>query len=272
MCLLIVLSRCHQQSPLVVAANRDELYERPAIPMTVLQSGAPRILGGRDELAGGTWLAVNEAGVFAGLTNRPTTEGRDPTRRSRGELPLSLAGHGTAEQAVHWLTENVEPRRYNPAWLFVADRRSLFAVEIGDGPAPVAEALGPGVHVLENRPLGAPSAKVERVRKLIDDVAELPLRLLERRLHVVLADHELPATGPSSGASDFAEHRRPPETEAACVHTDRYGTRWSAVVSVSERAEPPRFVYAPGPPCTTATEDAGSLWQREDAGNHPCLP
>lgn len=210
--------------------------------------------------------------MLAGLTNRPTTEGRDPTRRTRGELPLALARHGTATEAVEWLTTNVEPGSYNPAWLFVADRRSLFAVEIGDGPAPVAEALGPGVHVLENRPLGTPSAKVDRVRELIDGIAELPLRLLERRLQVVLADHELPKASPTSVASGSAEHSRPPETEAACVHTDRYGTRWSAVISVPEGDEPPRFTYAPGPPCTTANEDAGRLWQAAEAGTHPCLP
>src|SRR5262245_12365665 len=66
MCLLIVQSRVHRDAPLVVAANRDELLARPAISMTVLEPG---IVGGRDLLAGGTWLALNRQGVFAGLTN-----------------------------------------------------------------------------------------------------------------------------------------------------------------------------------------------------------
>ncbi len=52
MCLLVVLSRTHPDFPLVVAANRDELFERPALPMTVLRDAGPRILGGVDELAG----------------------------------------------------------------------------------------------------------------------------------------------------------------------------------------------------------------------------
>ena len=63
---------------------------RPAQPMTVLRDAGPRVLGGRDQLAGGTWLAVNDAGVVAGLTNRPTKGQRDPAKRSRGELPLRL--------------------------------------------------------------------------------------------------------------------------------------------------------------------------------------
>jgi uncharacterized protein with NRDE domain len=270
---LIVLSRTAAESPLVVAANRDELYERPAVPMTVLQAAGPRILGGRDELAGGTWLAVNEDGLFAGLTNRPTTEGRDPTRRSRGELPVALARHATADDAVAWFAANVVATDYNPAWLFVGDRRSLFAVDLTEKPAPVVEELPPGVHILENRPLGAPSPKVGHVRELLADVEQLPLRLLERRLLVVLGDHELPP--PSLTPDHDADGQvfvRPPATEAACVHTDRYGTRWSGIVAVPAEAGSPRFHFTPGPPCTTQPEDAAPLWRTSAAGTHPCVP
>ena len=66
MCLLVVLSGVVPGRPLVVAANRDERRERPTIPMTVLDGGdggGPAILGGRDEVGGGTWLATNAAGV-----------------------------------------------------------------------------------------------------------------------------------------------------------------------------------------------------------------
>src|ERR1700721_53126 len=99
-CLLVVCSRVIPGFPLVVAANRDERLDRPASAITVLRENEPRILGGRDELAGGTWLAVNEYGVVAGLTNRPSALGRDPTRRSRGELPLVLASTESADHGV----------------------------------------------------------------------------------------------------------------------------------------------------------------------------
>ena len=66
MCLLIALSRTVPGTPLLVAANRDELYARPAEPITVLRGERPRILGGRDELAGGTWLAVNSEACWPG--------------------------------------------------------------------------------------------------------------------------------------------------------------------------------------------------------------
>src|SRR5579875_1041432 len=129
MCLLIARFGVEPGLPLVVGANRDERYERPATAVTVLRH-RPRVLGGRDELAGGTWLAVNEHGVVAGLTNRPSAAGRDPTKRSRGELPLALASERSAEVAVERFVRRFSPQDYNLAWLLVGDRTSLFYIEM----------------------------------------------------------------------------------------------------------------------------------------------
>jgi uncharacterized protein with NRDE domain len=52
--LLIAMFGMVPDAPLIVAANRDERLDRPAVPITVLRERRPRILGGRDELAGGT--------------------------------------------------------------------------------------------------------------------------------------------------------------------------------------------------------------------------
>ena len=124
MCLLVFAWQTEADMALLVAANRDERMDRPARSLCVLHDRDPRILGGRDELAGGTWLAVNEHGVVAGLTNRPSPGGRDPTKRSRGELPLLLAGHRTADAGLDELLSVVQPGAYNPAWLLVGDRHS----------------------------------------------------------------------------------------------------------------------------------------------------
>ena len=87
MCLLVVASCVVAGEPLIVGANRDEVLERPSTAVTVLDEGPPRIVGGRDELSGGTWLAVNELGVCAGLTNEPMGEAKDPSKRSRANCP-----------------------------------------------------------------------------------------------------------------------------------------------------------------------------------------
>jgi uncharacterized protein with NRDE domain len=265
-CLLIAFSRVVPGAPLVVGANRDELYDRPAQAMTVLRSSAPRTLGGRDELAGGTWLAVNDAGVFAGVTNRPTPGGRDPAKRSRGELPLLATCRETAAAAVEEMVAAVDPSRYNPAWLLVGDRRSLFTVEVhGQGRLQASE-LPPGLHVLENRPLAEPSAKAEHVRGALAGAVGLPVDEVERRLRAVLRDHRRPPTAPAPrGQVDHPEQvghpELPLEVGAACVHSDRYGTRWSALLRVPE--DPgllPALRYCEGAPCSSAYRQA-ALWE-----------
>jgi uncharacterized protein with NRDE domain len=230
MCLLAVFSRLHAAGPLVVAANRDEWLARPALPMDVLRPSAPRILGGRDLLAGGTWLAVNAHGLVAALTNQPSLT-RDPTRRSRGELPLRLAVEASARAAADRLAAEIRAEEYGPCWLLVADREDAVYLDLtGTGP-PRPRPLPPGLHILENKPLDAPSEKVDAVR------ASLSPSMEEEALHAALASHE---TG-------------------ACVHAGEYGTRASSIVIVPPSGRP-RFHYTDGPPCKARLVDASALW------------
>ncbi len=242
----------------MVAANRDERLDRPAHAIDVLSEQGPRIIGGRDDLAGGTWLAVNEQGVVAGLTNRPAPGGRDLTKRSRGELPLLLTSQPTAAAAVTEMVRRVVPGQYNPAWLLVGDRRSLTYIELASDLAPVAVALEPGVHVLENVALSDPSAKADRVRSVIDESRRQGSGVWAV-LTSVLADHVLP---PGAATATFGDDRspRPEATMAACVHTDDYGTRSAAVVRVPAGQGRPEMLVADGPPCTTTFEDVTALW------------
>jgi uncharacterized protein with NRDE domain len=261
-CLLIVLSRLDADAPLVVAANRDERSDRPAVAATVLVPSGPRVLGGRDELAGGTWLAVNEHGLVAGLTNRPSSTGRDPSKRSRGELPLALARHEDAESAVEDFVGRFRGDDYNSAWLLVGDRRSLYYVQVGEAGAPEVQPLPPGVYVLANGPLHAPAPKTDHVRERVERIADSPgpgrLQLLES----VLSDHWFPAEAaePPPGAP-----ARPAELGAACVHTEGYGTRSAALVSVPA-AGLPHMTVADGPPCRAPFVDVGALWSAPALG------
>lgn len=256
MCLLVVLSRAHPDAPLVVAANRDEWLSRPAQPCVVLQDHDPRVLGGRDELAGGTWLAVNEHGVFAGLTNQPTPV-RDPSRRSRGELPLALVQHRSAQAAAEAFSRGVRPIDYSPAWLLVGDRLSLFLIDMTTGDAPGVTALPPGAHVLENRAWGAPSAKVEAVHRRLSGIEDASGPALRERLTEVLRAHDLPDGEP--GDSGVAGFVRPLETEANCVHAGPYGTRSASILAVPFSSAP-RLWVSDGPPCAHPLVERSALW------------
>ena len=254
MCLLIALSRIVPGVPLLIAANRDELYQRPADPITVLRAAQPRILGGRDEQAGGTWLAVNEHGVVAGLTNQPVVA-RDPARRSRGELPLAFAAYPDAATAVTEVCARLDPADYNPCWMLVGDRHTLFSVDVGGGPRARAEELPPGSYVLENAPLRQPSAKQQQVAGRVAAALADGTRI-EAGLAGILRDHQ-PAAGPQPAGDGHPA--RPAELSAACVHTERYGTRSAMIVSVGP-AGVPRVSVAAGPPCVTPLLDVTGMW------------
>ena len=249
MCLLVVASRVVDGEPLIVGANRDEVLERPSTAVMVLDQGPPRVVGGRDEVSGGTWLAVNEHGVCAGLTNEPLGDAKDPSRRSRGELPLALARHATAASAVTALLSAFHPADYNGSWLLVGDRDSLFFVDFTSAGEGTAIPLPPGIHVLENRALGETSPKVDLVRAGLDvghDGDEVAAAF--RR---VLADHRNPEGDARPNAAN-------------CVHLEEFGTRSSCIVRVRSGdggAARPRIWVADGAPCTTAYEDVSDLWE-----------
>ncbi|MFI5035023.1 MAG: NRDE family protein [Acidimicrobiales bacterium] len=259
MCLLVVRWREDPDLPLIIGANRDERLDRPATAWTLLDAGPPRLVGGRDELAGGSWLAINDRGVFAGLTNQPAGE-RDPAKRSRGELPLLLTRHDRVDRGVEQLLTRVRSEDYNPAWLIAGDRERLVYVELGAEGPPIVRELSAGTHVLENVALDAPSVKVAYVRSVIDGLTSTQLW---DALPTLLASHDLPAEPSDRWPEDSPARRR--ETLAPCVHTPTYGTRSSTLIRVTAAPDTlPEVRVADGPPCTTPYRDASSWWGREN--------
>ncbi|MBI5366285.1 MAG: NRDE family protein [Planctomycetes bacterium] len=257
MCLLAVLFHVHPDSPLVVAANRDEWLARPAEPLQVLRREEPRVLGGRDVTAGGTWLAVNRHGVVAGLTNQPAAGGANVARRSRGELPLLLAGHARAEAAVEEFTRRVRPADYNPCWLLVGDAASLWYLTLDSGDHPGVRRLEPGIHVLENAPLGAGSPKEVGTAAGLATAAAQRGEALNRMVRALLASHELPPE-PATG---FRHEVKPRACDAACVHLGPYGTRAAEIIRLDPTGQAaPAVEFADGPPCRAPWRSADGLW------------
>jgi uncharacterized protein with NRDE domain len=238
--------------------------------MTVLQPEAPRVLGGLDKQSGGTWLAVNEWGVFAGLTNQPREGGRDASRRTRGELPLAITAHPTAQGGVAAFLAHHRPSDYNGSWLLAGDRDSLYSIDFTGLVAPVAVALAPGLHVLENRPLSAPSPKGDRVAAALATLDDGDAALIAFRR--VLADHTMAESVDPERPENPKDPEGPdnpvkPRSSANCVHLkeDNYGTRSSCLIRCGEDvASPPQIWVADGPPCTAPFDDVSGLWAQED--------
>ena len=143
MCTVVILRRPGHAWPVLIAANRDEMAARSWSAPARHWPDRDNVVAGRDEEAGGTWLALNDDGVCAAILNRPGSLGPAPGKRSRGELPLEAVDHAEARVAAEALAE-LEPSSYRSFNMIVADAREAFWLK-SDGDAmhmaPVPEGL-----------------------------------------------------------------------------------------------------------------------------------
>jgi len=147
MCTVVVLRRPGHPWPLILAANRDEMRDRPWTAPGRHWPDRPEVVAGRDDLAGGTWLGVNDHGLVAAVLNRRGTLGPQAGKRSRGELVLEALDHADAADAAEALA-HLNPDAYRPFNLVIADNRdALWVRHAGGGPMRV-EALGEGLSML----------------------------------------------------------------------------------------------------------------------------
>ncbi|MFL1461516.1 NRDE family protein [Roseococcus sp. DSY-14] len=137
-----------------LAANRDERLDRAWDPPGRFWPG---ITGGRDRAAGGTWMAMNAAGVVAAVLNRPGTLGPAAGKRSRGELPLVALGGADAAAAADRIAA-LPAGEWRPFHLVVADAgRAFFLKGLGEG-RPAAQELGEGVSMVTAHPPNDPAS------------------------------------------------------------------------------------------------------------------
>lgn len=222
MCVLFIAHRKHPRHPLIVLANRDEFYDRPAAAAAAW-ADHPHVTAGRDLVAGGTWLGIAHGGRFAAVTNF-----RDPSRPrgtvSRGRLVADfLIGGDAAGVYIHTIAARASD--YSGFNLLVSDDRGLFYFSNASGEPP--RQLEPGVYGLSNHLLQTPWPKVtsglaafERLigNDEISRAAAFDLLADEARA----ADDELPDTGVG------IERER--LLSPIFIRTPVYGTRGSTVV------------------------------------------
>ena len=144
MCTLVILRRPDHAWPLLLAANRDEMLDRPWQPPARHWPDRPDVVAGRDELAGGTWLGVNDDGVSAAVLNRVGSLGPTTDKRSRGELVLEALDHADASAAAETIAD-LDGAAYRSFNLVIADNRDAFWVRSTGAAkvdvAPVPEGL-----------------------------------------------------------------------------------------------------------------------------------
>lgn len=195
MCLIVIAHRMSPEYPLVLAANRDEFFDRPTRQAHVWPNGA--IIAGRDLQAGGVWLGAGLDGRFAAVTN-VREPGRDGTgARTRGELPLDF------------LTGELPPVEYLEERSGRFDEYAGFNLLVGDlDSVYYASNRAPGIHEvcseiigLSNGPPGSEWPKVllgkEKMANLFTRGASVNNDVLVEQMHDQgkAEDIDLPETG-----------------------------------------------------------------------------
>jgi uncharacterized protein with NRDE domain len=249
-CTLAIYFRQFEDFPLIVAANRDESFNRPSLPPRII-SKAPLIGAGKDLVAGGTWLGWNEHGLVAGILNRRTSlEAKSDAVRSRGLLCLDvLSASGTAAAWAVLRAQN--GLDYNPFKLLIAQPERA-CIAYNDGAEIRCRELKEGLHVFSNDEIHEPPAeKMDMAHLLFSKIPDKfigdhSLDSWAEALHCALGNHDV--------RTDSADPKN-----AICVHTPYHGTVSSTLIFL-ERGQGRFYSYhAAGPPCRAAHEPSVSI-------------
>lgn len=226
MCLILFAFRAHPEFPLVVAANRDESYARPAAAARFWPDH-PHVYGGRDLEMGGAWMGLTTSGRFAAVTNFRDGYPKGLAPRSRGEL---VGGYLSGNENAHSYLQTIATRQseYAGFGTLAGDLDHLwFLSNYGDG----VQAVTPGVHGLSNHLLDTPWPKVTNGKNELTALLNGSSGPQPATLFEMLADRTVAAsdTLPNTGVGIVREKQLGPKFIAV---DDRYGTRASTVVIV----------------------------------------
>jgi uncharacterized protein with NRDE domain len=232
--------------PVVIAANRDEMYTRDTRPPQLL---APGVVGGLDAQSGGTWLAVNRAGRFAAVTNQRALSDPPAGVRSRGLVVKELA---LAEDQDAYV-DALDPRAYASMNLAWGDAQRVRVGYLRHDGGKDLVTLPRGVHVLCNDVLGSDEfPRGDRLRAALDRMLAGGARSWDAivpHMQRALADHTRePDERVPASHLPLAIAR---ELTANCIHTEVYGTRSASLIGI-EPGRVAAYLHADGPPCVTA--------------------
>ncbi|PKN74373.1 MAG: hypothetical protein CVU52_06730 [Deltaproteobacteria bacterium HGW-Deltaproteobacteria-10] len=226
MCLILFAYKVHPAYPLIVAANRDEFYERPSSP-AAFWGGTRQILAGRDLKEGGTWLGITREGKFAAITNYRDPAALKSGAPSRGKLVKNyLQGSSSAAAYVRKISRQADI--YNGFNIMCADGTDLFVYSSRGE----QQKLAAGIYGLSNRFLDSPWPKVVWGKKAMSAAMSEKGADLETALFALLADRKIAPDNklPSTGIGLEWERL----LSAVFIESPVYGTRSSTVLLIGK--------------------------------------
>lgn len=234
MCLIVFAWKLLPSTPLIVAGNRDEFYDRPAVPAAWWEN-SPKVYAGKDLRAGGTWLGIasqdgpgSPTAKFAAITNIRAPSEKRTDAPSRGHLVSDyLTGDTGAAEYVELIRPNAHA--YNGFNLLLGDQDKLiwFSNRHQDDERN-GRPLQPGIYGISNAALDTPWPKV--VRTKAEFASLLCQRAPEDAYFEMLSnstqapDCRLPDTGVSFDMERLLS--------SAFIESPTYGTRSSSLVRI----------------------------------------
>ncbi len=223
MCIIFFGYRSHPQYKLILAANRDEFYERPTENARFWKD-YPYVLGGRDLEKMGTWMGINRRGEFSAITNYRDFSLIINEPKSRGSLVKNFL---TETQAPRAYMEGIQENKheYNPFNLLVGNISCLYYYSNVEN---IIKELTPGIYGLSNSFLDIPWPKVRRGKKKFTDIINSRKEINPDALYDILFDRWFPEDEelPSTGVGLELERT----LSSIFIESPNYGTRSSTVL------------------------------------------
>ncbi|MCM3571041.1 NRDE family protein [Neobacillus mesonae] len=227
MCLILFAYHIHPVYKLIVAANRDEFYQRPTAPAHFWED-QPEILAGRDLEKMGTWMGVTKKGRFAALTNYRDPNETTVGKRSRGELVSgALTYKGDVRDYMKTLEQNKS--QYPGYNLLTGNADELYYYSnIGQQ----LQKLEPGIYGISNHLLNTEWPKVQKGKEGLGEIVQENRTEMIARLFKLLqsADPAPDELLPNTGVSLEWERMLSP----LFIQSEDYGTRSSTVMLLAD--------------------------------------
>ncbi|OPX37046.1 MAG: hypothetical protein B1H11_06470 [Desulfobacteraceae bacterium 4484_190.1] len=225
MCLVVLAINTHPEYKLIIAANRDEYYDRPAAPLSFWKD-VPDLLAGRDLRAGGTWFGITTSGKLAAITNYRDPLSDKKEAPSRGKL------------LVDYLSGNEGPDDYLVKLAGTADCYNGFNLIFGvekliywfSNRGNKFQQLTSGIYGLSNRLLDTPWPKVLRAKHALEDILSTQIKPDPEALFHMLCDRSVPHDKylPDTGVGIEWERT----LSSVFIKSPNYGTRSSTLLFI----------------------------------------
>lgn len=234
MCLVVFSLNQHPNYPLIIAANRDEFFERPTQAVHHWPEH-PFILAGRDKVAGGTWLGITKSGRFSAVTNIR-------------QFPMNAKQLSRGDLLKEFFLSNQTPMEFSQQLLPTAEHYSGFNLFVGkiepnrqidlvysNNQTFAAQAIEPGIQGISNGLLSDEWRKVTHTQQRFLDAIQKPFKredLLEVLRHnEPLHDDHLPNTGVPK---PFEQQLSSAFIPTFDINGQSYGTRSQALITVNQ--------------------------------------